>query len=268
MSNSQPLLVDTHCHINMGELAKDPGKWVRHARDEGVRFILAVGIDLSSSLLALALTREFEEVYAAMGIHPHSAAKWSETDFMRLERLVQDKKVVAVGETGLDFYRDRAPQDAQWELFKRTIRLSKETELPIVIHSRDAYAPTLKGLVDLEQYKVGGVWHCYSYGVEEMKELVELGYFISLTCAVTHPSKKQLHDVAREVPLDRLLIETDAPFILPHKMRKAGEKLNRPGWVREAFDAICELRSISAEDLSRALANNVKACFGCEVQGD
>jgi TatD DNase family protein len=252
----------------MGELEKDAAKHVEHARGQGVRFIMAVGIDLKSSLRALALTREFPEVYASLGIHPHNAANWMEEDFRRLERLVEDEKVLAVGETGLDFYRDWAPRYKQEDLFRRTVRLSLDRGLPIVIHSRDAYRQTLKVLTEMEQFKIGGIWHCFGYGVEEMRELVELGYYISLTCAVTHPSKKTLHDVARQTPLDRLLIETDAPFIVPQKMRKAGEKMNRPGWVSEAFDAIRELRSISAEELSDALAENVHNALGVRVRND
>jgi TatD DNase family protein len=255
---------DTHAHLDQQEFDADRTAVIERASQAGVQWILSVGIDLASSRRAVRLAEEHAEIFAAVGIHPNSAAQAEPSDWDQIVDLVNHPRVVAIGETGLDRYWDYTPVSLQQEYFDRHLCLSRERNLPIVIHCRDAaddLMPKLRRAAALAPLK--GILHAFSGDVRMAEECVELGLHISFAGNITYKNKKfeQLRSACGAVPLDRLLIETDSPYLTPEPLR-GREKRNEPALVVHTAQRLAELRGIALSDLEQQTAANAQCLFG------
>lgn len=209
-------IFDTHAHYDDSQFEKDRAQTLSFIKESGVCGLIDCGCDYPSSLLALELSHNYDFVFAAIGVHPEAVNDVTQEDFQKLRLLYDDKKVVAVGEIGLDYHYDDLPRDKQKDIFKRQLELANELDLPVIIHSRDAHEDTLN---ILKEYKPKGVLHCFSGSVETAKEILKLGMYIGLGGAVTFKNARKALEVAKIVPFDRLLLETDCPYMAPVPMR-------------------------------------------------
>ncbi|WP_305041855.1 TatD family hydrolase [Geoalkalibacter sp.] len=255
----QSSLIDTHAHLDNRPFAEDLDQVIARARDNGVRTILTVGCDLASSRQSIALAQRFAEVHAAVGIHPHDALQADDEGLKQLRAMLDAPKVVAVGETGLDFYRDRAPRDAQRLAFRRQIRLAREVARPLIVHDRDAHDEILSILREERASEVGGVIHCFSGDIAMARSCLEMGFYISFPATLTYPRNEELRQVARAVPMERLLLETDCPYLAPQPLRG---KRNEPAYVRMTAEKVAEIKGLSLEDVARITTLNAHTLFG------
>ena len=264
------MLIDSHAHIDLPAFDADREQVLVRARQQGVRAVINVGLDLESSRVSLETARSHEDVFSTVGFHPHEAAKVSDDALKALAELAQDDKVVAVGETGLDFYRNLAFRSHQLEAFKKQLDLAAELKLPVIIHCRQAHREVFKVLsqwVKATLSSVGrlrrGVIHCFSGDIEEALGYIEIGFYISLAGSVTYPLAAELVQVAREVPLDKLLLETDAPFLPPQAYRG---KRNEPSYVALTAEKVAQVRGISRGEVAEAAAKNTINLFGLPIK--
>jgi TatD DNase family protein len=256
----KPLLIDTHAHIDGREYSTDFGEMLSRATESGVSKIITVGADIESSQAASKLAAEYDQIYCAVGIHPHDAARVNDKCFEIIHKLaVENPKVVAIGEIGLDFYRDRSPRDIQDDVFRRFIRLARQLALPIIIHDRDAHEQVLKILREEKASEVGGVLHCFSGDLLMARECIEMGFLISIPGTVTFPGNESLREVVRGMRTEHLLLETDCPYLAPVPYRG---KRNEPGYVRLVAEKVAELKGLSLEDIGRITSLNAERLFG------
>lgn len=255
-------LFDSHCHLDMEPSRQAVEQALERAHHAGVTRILAVGITVASSHQATVLAAHSPGVVAAVGLHPHEAGTYGNNDLHAMEQLVQKEhgRIAAYGEIGLDYAKMYAPAKAQQQLFIDQLRLAKRLQLPVIIHSRDADADMLALLTANAPYPHGGILHCFTGGLPFARKLVELGFFLSLSGIVTFPNAKQLHETARWIPDDRLLLETDAPFLAPHAKR--GKK-NEPAFLRDTAEHVAALRGVSLASLAAQTTANACRLLGC-----
>jgi TatD DNase family protein len=254
---------DTHAHLDQEEFDADRTAVIERASQAGVQWVLSVGIDLASSRRAVRLAEDHAEIFAAVGIHPNSAAQAGPSDWDQIIDLVNHPRVVAIGETGLDRYWDYTPISLQQEYFVRHLSLSQERNLPIVIHCRDAAEDLMPQLRRAAAHApLKGILHAFSGDERMAAECVELGLHISFAGNVTYKNKKfaQLRSVGGIVPLDRLLIETDSPYLTPEPLR-GREKRNEPAFVVHTAQRLAELRGIAISDLEQQTAANAQRLF-------
>lgn len=249
-------MIDSHTHLTLCE--EDPGELVSAAADAGVERILTVGIDEASNRESIRLAHEHKGVRAAVGRHPNGAAGFGSEAAAEIERLGADERVAAIGETGLDFYRDRSPREDQYAAFRAQIEIARRTAKPLVIHMRDSAEETF-ALLASEAGGVTVILHCFSAAPDRVAEAAERGWYCSFAGNVTYPSAEELRDAARRVPADLLLVETDAPFLSPQPVRG---KPNRPGNVVATAERVAEIRGTSYEELERAVDANAARVFG------
>ncbi len=248
-------MIDSHTHL---ELCEPPDtELVAAAAAAGVTRMLTVGIDGKSCRAALAAAEDFPQVYAAIGRHPNAARGFDDADLAELRALAEHERCVAIGETGLDFYREGAPRDDQQRAFAAQITLARETDKPLVIHSRAADSETLEQL-GAQADGVSVVMHCFSMP-DRLQECVSRGYAISFAGNVTYKSAADLAQAAKAVPDDRLLVETDAPYLTPQAVRK---ERNQPAYVAHTLAFVAELRGVSAQELGATVERNAAAVFG------
>ncbi len=252
-------LVDSHCHLQDGRFARDREQVLRQARQGGVRFMVVPGNDLASSRAAVELAGKEDDVYATVGVHPHDARGITPSSWKNLQQLLTRKKVVAVGETGLDYHYDNSPRDVQREAFRRHVDMAREAGLPLVVHSREADEDTITVLQEMCADEVGGVLHCFSGDEDMARRGMDLGFYISLAGPVTFPRARPLHQVAARVPLEAMLVETDAPYLAPVPRR--GQR-NEPALVRLVVEAIARIKGLEAEQAARVTAANACRLFG------
>lgn len=253
-------LIDSHCHIYGKEFTEDLALMLERAKEAGVDTMIAVGADLESSVEACRLAEAHDQIYCSVGIHPHDADRVTEKCYQLVRELaLGNPKVVAIGEIGLDFYRDRSPRPAQEEVFRRFIRLARELSLPIIIHDRDAHDRIVAIMKEEQAAEVGGVLHCFSGDLEMARECIEMGFKISIPGTLTYPSNEALRDVVRGVKIEHLLIETDSPYLTPVPHRG---KRNEPAFVRLVAERIAELKGLSPEDVGRITSFNARRLFG------
>lgn len=252
-------LADAHTHLDMPEYAADQGQIIEQARQAGVGLIINVGISLENSRQVIATARKYPWIFATVGVHPHGAAGVNEKILAAIADLLRDPGVVALGEIGLDFYRHRSPADVQETVFRRFLDLAVSQQKPVIIHTRDATETTLAILREYRQKIHGGVMHCFSGTYEEAKAFLELGLDISFSGVLTYPNAKPLHDAARRLPLERLLIETDAPYLSPQPRRG---KRNEPGYVRFTAQTLAELQNLPLETIAAQTWTNTCRLFG------
>ena len=239
------ILVDTHAHLDFGQFDADREAVIRRATQAGVAAIVNVGTDPASSRRAVQLADQHEMIYAAVGMHPHDARRLDGAALAELRDLAQSRRVVAVGEMGLDYYRDRSPRDVQRRAFQAQLAWAAKLDKPVIVHDRDAHQDIIHILADWAG-KVNspslagrlGVLHTFSGDLAMARRAIELGFYISISGPVTFKNAQRLHTLVRALPLDRLLVETDCPFLTAHPHR--GER-NEPGYVRLVAEAIAEI---------------------------
>lgn len=256
------MLIDSHAHLDDRRFDGDRDRIINSLEDNGVELVINVGAGMVSSKASVELANKYENIYAVVGVHPHSAKELEGRDLSELKELAQQDKVVAIGEIGLDFYYDNSPRDVQRKWFKAQIDLAKELDMPVVIHTRDAAQETfdiLKGAA--EDGKLKCLLHCYSGSVEMAEEYIKLGFYISLAGPVTFRNARVPKEVAKVVPLDRLMIETDSPYLTPEPYRG---KRNEPMYVKYVAQCIAEERGITLEEVTKATSANVFRFFGID----
>ncbi len=251
-------LIDTHAHVADSEYDEDRDAVLARARAAGVQLVINVGYDAASSRRSLALAEREDMVYAAVGFHPHDAAAVSEESYSELRRWCAQPKVLAIGEIGLDYYRELSPRGLQAAVFRRQVALARELRLPVVIHDRDAHEDVLAILSEDGARGVGGVMHCFSGDETLARRVLDLGFYIGLDGPVTFKNGQTAQAVARLVPADRLLLETDSPYLTPVPFRG---RRNEPAHVRLIAEAIAELRGISLDQLAEITTANARRLF-------
>jgi TatD DNase family protein len=258
---SVPDLFDTHAHLHFPEFAGDLDAVLARARAAGVVRLVTIGTDPETTEAALALAAREPGVWASAGIHPHDAAAADEAAFAAIERLAAAPRVVAVGEIGLDYFRNLSPPEVQRAVFRRLLDVARRVAKPAVVHCRDAHDDTLAILAEARVGEVGGVMHCFSGDVAIARRALDLGLLVSLAGPVTYRNARALPDVARFVPVDRLVVETDCPFLPPegHRGRR-----NEPAYLALTAARVAALRAEPLADLARHLSANACRLFGVE----
>lgn len=253
------MIFDTHCHLNHEDLYKDLDNVINRAKEAGVSRFLVVGYDKESSLLAVKLAEQYDFIYAAIGYHPTEINGVSEEDFNEVMELLNHPKVVALGEIGLDYYwvSDLKEREHQKEYFIRQIKIANKYKKPISIHNRDAINDCLTILKE-NPVDMGGIMHCYSGSAESMYEFIKCNMYISLGGPVTFKNAKTPKEVAKMVPLDKLLVETDSPYLAPHPYRG---KQNEPSLIPLVIEEIASLRGVSKEEIEEATYQNASKLF-------
>jgi TatD DNase family protein len=253
-------LIDTHTHLDFPQFDSDREQVIERAANAGVQAIVNVGTDLASSQAAVALAEVYPQIYAAVGVHPHDAKTLTAETLEELRALASHPKVVAIGEIGLDFYRDLSPRDKQRQAFEQQLALAREIGKPVIIHDREAHAEVmgiLRHRVEGSHQPVG-VLHCFSGDLAMAQEAIELGFYISIAGPVTFKNARRLRESVRQLPLERLLIETDCPYLAPHPHRG---KRNEPAYVKLVAQEVARIKEWSLEEVARITSDNAQALF-------
>lgn len=252
------MFFDTHVHLNAEQYNEDLQEVIQRAIDHKVTKMLVVGFDRPTIIKAMELVEEYEFIYACIGWHPVDAIDMTDEDLEWIEQLATHEKVVALGEMGLDYYWDKSPKEIQQEVFRKQIALAKKLKLPIVIHNREATQDIVTILKEENAKEVGGIMHCFSGSPETAMECIDMNFYISLGGPVTFKNAVKPKEVAAAVPLDRLLIETDCPYLAPHPYRG---KRNEPAYVTLVAEEIAKLKEITVEELANSTTSNALKLF-------
>jgi TatD DNase family protein len=255
-------LIDSHAHIDFPQFAEDRDAMLERARAAGVTTLLAIGSGPGPEKLdaAIPFAEQHDWIYATVGTHPHEAKDLTATHLERLAELVKHPRVIAYGEIGLDYFYDHSPRDVQQRVFREQMELAAKARLPIIIHCRDAWADCMEMLEQRwRPTGLGGVLHCFTSTLEDAKRGLDIGFMISFAGNSTYPKAQNLRDVAKALPLENLLIETDSPFLAPQPYRG---KRNEPAYVGEVAKAIGSVRNLAAEEIASATAGNFRRFFG------
>ncbi len=262
MNSDKRWIVDTHAHLDFEAFDADRAEVILRAREAEIGAIINVAIDRASSEASVALASEYPDVWATVGVHPHDAASVTEEDYAELLKLGKHPKVVAVGEVGLDYYRNLSPEERQKEVFRDMLTLARELDLPLIIHTRAAGEDTLAVLREaLREGPLRGVFHCFSGDVEMARQVLGLGFYISFCGNLTFKNSRA-PEVLKEVPLERLLLETDSPFLAPVPYRG---KRNEPAYVRLTARKIAEVKGVPVSEVSAVTTRNAVELFGIEL---
>lgn len=251
-------IFDTHTHLNDSTLFSQAVELVKRAADAGVARMVVPGYDQESSQRAMELAARFTNVYAAVGIHPHDAKTVTDQDYANLESWANDPKVVAIGEIGLDYYYDNSPRDVQAEVFRTQMAIANQHRLPIIIHDRDAHGDVLALIKEVSPLVAGGILHSFSGSLEMAEECMKLGFYLSFSGPLTFKNAKRPREVAASLPLDRLLVETDAPYLTPEPYRG---KQNEPANVRLVLEKLFEIREEKADVIANSVYQNALRVF-------
>lgn len=251
------MLIDTHCHLEMDDFDKDRSEVTKRAKEAGVEYIITIGSDREGNIQGLKICSDYPEVYAAVGIHPHDAKALNKELYSEIKNWVKQPKVIAIGEIGLDYHYMHSPKEIQIDVFRKQIALAKDSGLPIIVHSREAKNDTLQILSE-EASDVPGVLHCFSGDMDMAKKAINLGFYISIAGPVTFKNAKKLREIAKHIPDERLLIETDAPYLSPVPMRG---KRNEPSFLKHTAQVISEIRGVGISDIARITTLNAMKLF-------
>jgi len=253
-----PFLVDSHAHLDFADYDTDRDAVLERARQAGLKWIVSIGAGagIESGRRSLLLSREILMVYSTAGIHPHDAKIWSSEIADEIIRLAKEPKQVAIGEIGLDFAKEYSPREMQETAFREQLKIANELDLPVIIHSRNAHRETLRIIKDLKPKR--GVMHCFSGSLELARQMVKLGFYISIPGVITFKNARTLIEVAQGIPLDRLLVETDCPFLTPEPFRG---KRNEPAYVKYVAEKIAQIKSIPFEQVAEQTASNAELLF-------
>lgn len=252
------MFIDTHVHLNADQYEEDLQQVIERAIKAKVEKMVVVGFDRKTIEKAMELADEYEFIYAVIGWHPVDAIDCTPEDLEWIEQLAAHPKVVGIGETGLDYYWDKSPKDVQQELFRKQIHLAQKLKLPIVIHNREATGDVVKILREENAASVGGVMHCFSGSVETAHECIAMNFMISLGGPVTFKNARQPKEVAKEIPLEHLMIETDAPYLAPHPYRG---KRNEPSYVPLVAEEIARQKELTVDEVARVTTSNAIKFF-------
>lgn len=253
------MLIDSHVHLDDIKFDGDRHILIENFKNNNIELVINIGADLKSSVASVDLANKYSNIYAAIGVHPHSAKEVNTMVMEQLKELALNEKVIAIGEIGLDYYYDNSPRDIQRKWFIEQLKLAKELDLPVIIHTRDAMGETFDILKNNQNGNVRGVLHCYSGSLEMALEYIKMGFYISLGGPVTFKNARLVREVAEAVPLDKLLIETDCPYLTPEPYRG---KRNEPVYVKYVAEKIAEVKKISYDELVKATNRNTKKLFG------
>jgi TatD DNase family protein len=259
--NALPELIDSHAHLDFKDFDADRAEVLDRARQAGVRNILAIGSAAGPDHLdaALPFAEQHDWIYATIGIHPHEARLAEEQHFTRLVELARHPRVIAWGEIGLDYHYDHSPRNVQHTVFRRQLAQARDARKPVIIHCREAWEDTLAILEQDWRGGFGGILHCFGGTLDDARRGLALGFRISFAANVTYPKSQNLRDVARELPLDSLLIETDSPFLAPQGRRG---KRNEPAFVLEVARTLASVRNLPVEEVASLTAANFRGLFG------
>jgi TatD DNase family protein len=259
------VLIDTHCHINFGQFDEDRDAVMQRAAERNVTMLINPAVDVESSYAGIALSQQYEGVYAAVGVHPNSTANFEDSIIQTLRELaIESPKVVAIGEIGLDYYWDKSPKSAQQHAFEAQLNLATELELPVIIHNRDAHDDVIRILESWASTlpdslkNRAGVLHSFSAPPEIAERALAVGLYLGFTGPLTFKKAEDLRQIARSVPLDRLLIETDAPYLTPEPYRG---KRNEPAYVYHVADRLAALHAMPTEKMADITTENAKRLF-------
>ncbi|KJS18807.1 MAG: hydrolase TatD [Clostridiaceae bacterium BRH_c20a] len=253
------MLFDTHAHLDDVKFKGETDEVIVRANEQGVSLIVNVGYNLRHARQSIALAEKYDFIYASVGLHPHDAKDGDKSFWEEIYKLARHPKVVALGEMGLDYYWDNSPRDVQRDVFRQQIGAAKDLKLPIIIHDRDAHQDVLTIVKEEGALEVGGVFHAYSGSWEMTKEILDLGFFISIGGPVTFKNAKKILEVVEKVPLESLLIETDCPYLTPDPYRG---KRNEPGYIKLVAEKIAQIKNISYEEVASATKENGMRLFG------
>ncbi|HEY41607.1 MAG TPA: TatD family hydrolase [Dehalococcoidia bacterium] len=260
-------LVDTHAHLDADEFGTDRDEVITRAHDAGVTSIITVGTSVESGQRSIELAEQYPGILASIGIHPHAASTTTEADIDSIARLAGHPRVVAIGEIGLDFYRDYSPRDSQLQVLQWQLEMAVRLDLPVAIHCRQAHEEMLAILHDwttrYPERHSPGVIHCFMGDIETARGYLEMGFYLSLGGYITYPVNRNAHDVMRFIPADRLMVETDCPFLTPQLYR--GQR-NEPSYVRYTAEELAEIRGVPLETLARETTKNARRLFGFEEE--
>jgi len=247
------MLIDSHAHLEMPEFKRDLEEVIQRAKESGVEYIFTVGTEKKDWKRTLQIAEAHPSIYAILGVHPHNAKEIGDQTYSTLRELCQNEKVKAYGEIGLDFFRNLSPRDIQLKRFREQIGLAKELELPIVVHDREAHQETLEILKSEEAEECAGIIHCFSGDYEMAKACIDMGFYISIPGSITFKNAEGFREIVKRIPLESLLVETDAPFITPEPFRG---KRNEPSYVRYTAQKVAEIKKVSFEKVAEATTEN------------
>jgi len=256
------ILIDSHAHLEMPDFRRDLEEVIQRAKEAGVKYIFTVGTEKKDWKRALEIAQSHPFIYAILGVHPHNAKEIDDHTYETLKGLCQNEKVRAFGEIGLDFYRDLSPRDIQLNRFREQIALARELGLPIVVHDREAHQETLEVLKLEKAEALGGIIHCFSGDYEMAKECIEMGFYISVPGSITYKNAEPFREIVKKLPLESLLVETDAPFLTPVPFRG---KRNEPGYVRYTAEKVAEIKKIPFEKVAEVTTGNALRAFRLEL---
>jgi len=252
------MFIDSHTHLDMEEFDSDRDEVIQRALSADVKQLITVGIDVNSSLKAVSLAEKHPSVFAAVGIHPHNADVSDKEDLKQIELISAEKKVVAIGEIGLDFYRNLSSRDNQRKYFKQQLDMAMRCNLPVVVHSREAHEDALEILSLFTGGGLKGVIHCFSGGIDLAKAYIKMGYYISIAGTVTFANPSPVHEVVAGICIDRMLIETDSPFLSPTPYRG---RRNEPSRVVHTAKKVADIRGISLAEVAEQTSKNTSQLF-------
>jgi TatD DNase family protein len=247
------MIFDTHAHLNAHQYKEDLESVIQKSKNENVTNILVVGFDKETIISAIEIAENNEGIYAGIGWHPVDAIDFKDEHLVWIEELTNNPKVIAIGEIGLDYYWDKSPKDVQLEVFKKQINLAKKVKLPIIIHNRDATKDVLDTLIMENAEQVGGIMHCFNGSIETAQICMDLGFYLSIGGPVTFKNAVNLQKVVEQIPLDRLLVETDCPYLTPHPFRG---KRNDPSYIKHIVQKIADIKNITFEEVAEATTSN------------
>ena len=250
--------IDSHAHLDLPEFNNDRDETIQRAQENAVEKIITIGIGIKECREALRIAGSYSFVYAAIGIHPHNAKTVDLKTLDFLEKNSRDENVVALGEMGLDFFRNLSPKEDQIRCFRAQLDLASSLKLPVIIHDREAHKETVSILREESVWETGGVLHCFSGDTKMAFSCIDMGLYISIPGTVTFKNAKTLHEVARKVPLENLLVETDAPFLAPVPFRG---KRHEPAYVKWVAERIARIKNVSLEEVTHATTQNSKNLF-------
>lgn len=250
-------MLDTHCHLDSHQYEGQVDAIVREAASASVDTLVTIGIDVATSRRAVELAEAYDRVYATAGVHPHDARTLDDAGLEEIRQLAAHPKVVAIGEIGLDYYRDLSPRPVQKAVFRKQLELAIELKMPIVIHTRESFEDTLEIVKEYADGLVGAVFHCFPGDEDDARRVFDLGFIISVGGVITFP-KARMSRVAAAVALDRLMLETDSPYLTPVPHRG---KLNRPAYVRFVYEKLAELRGEKVADIRRTVDRTARKFY-------
>jgi TatD DNase family protein len=265
MTETGFVLADTHCHLDLSAFDSDLEAVLDRAREEGIKHILVPGIDLNSSRKAVRLAEQYVDVHAAVGVHPHRSATWNNAVADEMRKLAESPAVCAIGETGLDFYRNLAPHDVQRMAFREQLALAADLGLPVVVHSRQALDDVMDTLITWSEelpsklHGKAGVLHAYSGDLRTASKVCAEGFYVGVAGPVTYRKADQRRKITAQIPIERLLLETDAPYLTPHPH---GRKRNEPAYVRVVGQEVSRLFGISETEMAGITSQNATKLFG------